>query len=233
MKRAFLYVLFLLATAAMASFANASAISDTLAVSDSNSTCTGTLRSTILEDGKGPESSAKVQCLYKATFGMEGPTGSDLVQSSLHVNMKSDKGGDGKDAGEKDVITVQITAVSLPDGLPVSDTLTVTVKDTAGAYNFTQTVSIPELSNGKDMGQATIDFPVGFRVWAKDGGDSINLSGSVRLISYADKGDTGGETYTNTITIVAGSDIPEPSSLVLLGSGLLGVAGIGRRFWRR
>lgn len=222
-------------------------LSDRMTIAGSNggaNNCSGNSIVDILE-GTGGKDTYKngvsaVVCNGKYGFGpVEAGSQRDFLQYAVTAKMRSDSGPEtGIDPGEADSIIITITAFSYPDGSPLSDLLTVTVKDSMGLYNYTQSVPIFELSNGNDSpGVVTVDLATltgtGFKSFSGDCCDSVNLSGVIRLQSIPGplNGDPGTlETTTEVIRIGAYSDAtPEPSTLLLLGSGLAGVAGFVHR----
>lgn len=211
--------------------------SDVLAISGSNgSTNCGPTYQYITEKN-GYERPIFVSCSGSYSFGNETPA-SDTLQYLVRMKMTSDSGHEagGPDPGEHDVISVVATATSYPDGSPFSDQLTVVVKDTMGLFNFSATSYMKERVNGKDnppsvtirLPQYVATFPGGSDTLAFVGGSSFKLT------SFPDPGIDGQvETSTQSFTIYAGSDVPEPGTLVLLGTGLIGLAGIARKRIRR
>jgi PEP-CTERM motif len=243
-----LSALLMLSVASVSASASAlpSGISDRMTIAGSNggaNNCTGNSIVDILE-GPGGKDTYKngvsaVVCNGKYGFGpVEGGSQRDFLQYAVTGKMRSDSGPEtGIDPGEADSIIITITAFSYPDGSPLSDLLTVTVKDSMGLYNYAMSVPIFELSNGNDSpGVVTVNLATltgGFHSFTGDCCDSVSLSGVIRLQSIPGplNGDPGTlESTTQVIRIGAYSDAtPEPSTLLLLGTGLAGIAGIVRR----
>jgi hypothetical protein len=245
-----LSVLLMVSVAAVSASASAlpAGLSDRMTIAGSNgggNNCSGNSIVDILEGKNGQDTYkngvSQVVCNGKYGFGpVEAGSQRDFLQYSVTGKMRSDSGPEtGNDPGEADSIIITITATSYPDGSgPLSDLLTVSVKDSMGLYNYTQSVPIFELANGNDSpGVVTIDLAkltgTGFKSFTGDCCDSVNLSGVIRLQSIPGplNGDPGLlETTTEVIRLGAYSDAtPEPGTLVLLGTGLVGIAGLARR----
>ena len=229
--------------AAVSGWAAASPISDTLAISGTNGAgqnCGGGPFTNVIHDVGGKETPAGVNVVCKGNYNfglLPGGQPSDNLRYGVTATFRSKE--TKVEIPQADLITITIVGISYPDTGPgISDSLTVTITDTLHLYNFSQTVLINELANGKDspnpvvliLPNATHNFPLeGGQV-----GDSITLNGSIQLQSF-NHGvpDTGLDTTTEVITILATSDAPEPSTLVLLGTSIVGIAGLMRRRFRK
>jgi hypothetical protein len=221
-------------------------LSDRMTVAGSNgggNNCTGNNVVNILEGKNGHDTYkngvSAVVCNGKYGFGPFEKPGHqyDFLSYAVTGKMRSDSGPEpgGVDKGESDLITITITAYSYPDGSPLSDLLTVTVKDSMGLYNNTMSVPIHEHANGSDDNQVSVDLATltgGFHSFGGDCCDSVALTGAIRLQSIPGP-PTGDpnllEVTTEVIQLGAYSDAtPEPGTMALLGTGLLGVAGLSR-----
>jgi hypothetical protein len=228
----------LVVLASVGASASAITLSDTLSISGSNGgaeNCTGGPLKSQTHDVNGKETPtyANVHCKGNYNIGVVNGIPSDNLRYDFQATLRSYETKVEKP--QSDVITIKIVAVSLPDSGPgTSDSLTVTITDALHLYNFTKTVLITELANGHDSPNvAILAVPGTVHPWPLEGGklgDSISINGGAQLQSYTPAHpDLVGETTTEIITIVAGSDAPEPSSMMLFGSGLIGLGGLVRR----
>ena len=188
----------------------------------------GPFVSVIPENGKR-ETPARVRCTGSLNF----VTDPDVLSWDVRMRMTSDTGmGEGgADPGERDVITIAIVAESYPDTFHKSDELAVSVVDSMGLYNFVEILEIFDGKNGRDFPESvTIRPPGNVVTFPQDGGDTLQFTdGYIRLRTHGDNNTDDIELRTEIITIVANSDVPEPSSLMLLGSGVTGTTVFLRR----
>jgi hypothetical protein len=142
--------------------------------------------------------------------GSESPTSDTLTISTFSVKLTSDAAGDTPDPGEV-VGPILIPFSVTSDPSKPDDKLTV-----LGVSKSGETVHVFALPR-----TATV------------AGDTLTFS-KIKFTLTSDPGkpdptDGKPETFSGTISISANSDVPEPGARVLVGFGLLGLAGVVSR----
>jgi hypothetical protein len=142
-----------------------------------------------------------------------------LTISPFTVTLTSDADGPGPDLGEFGTFQFRIAAtsnVASPAG--VSDILAVN--------GLTQ-----NLLESQEPGAVTIPVSALTLPLAEGGSsalsDTLSISDFTVMLSSVGGGPDVGEQGFDTITISAFSDVPEPSTLILVGLGLAGVLACG------
>jgi hypothetical protein len=94
------------------------------------------------------------------------------------------------------------------------------------SYNFTDPFSIIACGASSELGGQCITT-AGNNVYGFEGNGVIEFAGTYSSISFTNP------VYENWSAITVGSETPEPSSILLLGTGLAGLAGALRRKFLR
>ena len=85
---------------------------------------------------------------------------------------------------------------------------------------------VPQLDGSWDVGDADNNGDVSCYNWGSAAGDPVGVY-TVILTNTRTQ-----ESYTATFEVLGAEFVPEPGSILLLGSGLMGLAGYAGLRWR-